>query len=64
MSVSLYRWTIACDDTLCPGDCDKCNFEGGYYDEPFGDRSWEYIEWLLSDGHRDYAADRVRQDPE
>lgn len=24
MSVSLYRWTEACDGQPCVGDCDKC----------------------------------------
>ena len=30
MSVSLYRWTEACDGDRCPGDCDNCrkNEEG------------------------------------
>ena len=25
MSVSLWRWTEACDEDYCPGDCDNCN---------------------------------------
>ena len=25
MSVSLYRWTEACDGGFCPGDCDLCS---------------------------------------
>lgn len=25
MSVSLYRWTEACDAGPCPGDCDCCH---------------------------------------
>lgn len=27
MSVSLYRWTEACEGKPCPGDCDECGFE-------------------------------------
>lgn len=27
MSVSLYRWTEACDGKPCPGDCDMCEVE-------------------------------------
>lgn len=25
MSVSLYRWTEACEGRECPGDCDLCH---------------------------------------
>lgn len=28
MSVSLWRWTPACDGIACPGDCDLCSYEG------------------------------------
>lgn len=27
MSVSLWRWTEACDARSCPGDCDECGFD-------------------------------------
>lgn len=27
MSVSLYRWTEACEGRPCPGDCDLCAWE-------------------------------------
>ena len=27
MSCSLWRWSPACDDELCVGDCDLCGFE-------------------------------------
>lgn len=27
MSVSLWRWTEACDGQPCPGDCDNCDYE-------------------------------------
>lgn len=27
MSVSLYKWTEACEGQPCPGDCDLCNKE-------------------------------------
>lgn len=27
MSCSLWRWTEACDNRPCPGDCDLCGYE-------------------------------------
>ena len=30
MSCSKWRYTKACDNRICPGDCDLCNYE----DEP------------------------------
>lgn len=27
MSVSLWRWTKACDTQPCVGDCDHCSFD-------------------------------------
>lgn len=27
MSVSLHKWTLACEGLPCPGDCDFCNRE-------------------------------------
>lgn len=33
MSVSLWRWTEACDGQPCPGDCDHCDIEEEEEDE-------------------------------
>jgi len=43
MSVSLWRYTLECDNHSCCGDCDECDYEDDYEEEriEIGEKVWE-----------------------